>query len=190
MQYSLDVFASIASHLIGDCFDIAKPYLDNNYTGLPPLARFVSAQLFIDCNLSSKSVLLLIRAQKEWDADLITRAVMEGSLKFTYLLHGTQAEVEDKAKEYWNVLPLFYGVRHSENVKKLYENSEAYLPKWRALTDLKMEKEHIDSVREKYSRTDRQALEERWSFRAYVKHSQPQRIRVSKPLLAFPMDTP
>lgn len=80
MQRTISAWVSQASHLIGDCFDIAKPYLDRDFPGLPAQIRFVVAQLFIDCHLSSESSLLLLREGKEWDADLVGRAVMEGSL--------------------------------------------------------------------------------------------------------------
>lgn len=116
MLPELAAWTSQASHCIGECFDAAKPMLDAGYAGLPHLARFVCAQLFIDCNLSSESALLLTRAEKEWDADLITRSIMEGSFKFTYMLEGSNAEIEEKANEYWHVLPLFYRIKHGENV--------------------------------------------------------------------------
>jgi hypothetical protein len=139
--------------------------LDSEYAGLPPLTRFVCAQLFIDCNLSSESALLLIRAEKEWDADLITRSVMEGSFKFTYMLEGSCAEVEEKANEYWRVLPLFYRIRHGENAKKVFERlANPNAPEWRPLQDLLVDDEEVAAIRASYSRAERQALEEKWSF--------------------------
>ncbi len=139
--------------------------LDAEYSGLPPLARFVCAQLFIDCNLSSESVLLLIRAEKEWDADLVARSVMEGSFKFTYMLQGLRAEIEEKANEYWHVLPLFYRIRHGENVKKMFEHlPDPEAPEWRPFQDMLVDDEEIAEIRAGYSRSARQALEEKWSF--------------------------
>ena len=165
MHTALAAWTSQASHLVGECFDAATPMLDANFAGLPPLTRFVCAQLFIDCNLSTESVLLLNRAEKEWDADLVARSVMEGSLKFTYMLHGSPQEMEQKANEYWNVLPLFYRIRHSENVKKMLEHlPDPNAKEWRPLQDLLLDDSELAAIRSRYSRGDRQALEERWSF--------------------------
>lgn len=165
MHPAIAAWTSQASHLIGECFDAAKPMLDEGYPGLPPLARFVCAQLFIDCNLSSESVLLLIREEKEWDADLIARSVMEGSFKFTYMLQGPLSEIEEKANEFWHVLPLFYEIRHGENVKKMFEHlPNPNAPEWRPLQDLRMDDEEVAAIRARYSRSARQALEEKWSF--------------------------
>lgn len=66
MEQVLRSWAGLASHYIGRCFDHAKAYIDNDYAGLDPLVRFVVAQLYIDCHLSSESVLLLVLNQKEW----------------------------------------------------------------------------------------------------------------------------
>src|SRR2546421_265814 len=105
METVLRTWAALASHFIGDCFDVAKPYIDKDFRDIDPLVRFAAAQLFIDCHLSSESVLLLIQGQKEWDADLVVRAVMEGSIKFTYMLHGGADEISKKVVEFWDTLP-------------------------------------------------------------------------------------
>lgn len=165
MHPALAAWTSHASHLIGECFDAAKPMLEDEYVGLPSLARFVCAQLFIDCNLSSESILLLIRAEKAWDADLISRSVMEGSFKFTYMLQGSHAEIEEKANEFWHVLPLFYAIRHGENVKKMFEHlPDPDASEWRPLQDLRVSEDEVAAIRARYSRSERQALEEKWSF--------------------------
>lgn len=158
-------WTSAASHYIGDCFDVAKPLIDNDYQGLPPLVRFVAAQLFIDCHLSTESSLLLIRAGKEWDADIICRAVMEGSLKFAYMLHGSKEAIERKVDEYWSILPDFSAIRHSENARKILEASEnPDAPDLQPFRDLVMKSEEIESTRQMYSRAARRELEEKWSF--------------------------
>ncbi len=154
-----------ASHLIGDCFDHAKPYLDQAYEGLPPLVRFVAAQLFIDCHLSSESSLLLIQSGKEWDADLISRSVMEGSVKLTYILYGSSSEIESKVEEYWQVLPLFSTIRHGEHARQFLDAiTDADAPEWQPFKELLVEPEEVTSIRAIYSKRARQEIEERWSF--------------------------
>lgn len=165
MEKIFGTWAGLASHLIGDYFDYAKPFINDDYAGLDPLVRFVTAQLLIDCHLSSESILLLIREQKEWDADIIARALTEGSLKFTYMLDGSPTETKTKVTEYWELLPEFYAIKHSERAKRLLEevpNPES--PEWQPFRDLIIDDEHIQKIRTLYSRQERQALEEKWSF--------------------------
>jgi hypothetical protein len=99
------LWAQTASELIGECYDYARPFIDKDYDGLDPFVRFVVAQLFIDCHLSSESALILVGAGKEWDADILNRAVMEGSYKLLYMLIGDASDLARKANEYWNILP-------------------------------------------------------------------------------------
>jgi hypothetical protein len=167
-----------ASQLIGDCFDRAKPMLDQDYLGLPPLTRFVVAQLFIACHLSSESVLLLLREDKEWDADLIGRSVMEGSLKLTYMLRGTREEVSLKVDEYWNILPLFASIRDGEYAQRFLDQvPKPIAPEWQPIQRMLVSPKEVEQTRAEYSRADRRLLEERWSVtgicRAFAASAEP-----------------
>jgi hypothetical protein len=163
---------------------LAKPYIDDGYEGFDPLVRFVTAQLYIDCHLSSESVLLLVRAQKEWDADVIARSVMEGSLKYTYMLEGKPEEIRAKVHEYWTLLPRFYAIKHSDRAKQLLEvlpNPKD--PEWQSFRDLIVEDSEIAEARTQFSRQERQTLEERWSFsglcRAFAKSENSERRKLA-----------
>jgi hypothetical protein len=164
-------WAGLASHFIGECFDMAKLFIDQSHEGLDPLVRFVSAQLYIECHLSSESALLLVRAQKEWDAEVIARSVMEGSLKLMYMFEGTPEEIRTKVHEYWNVLPLFYAIRHSERAKQILDAlPESDRGKWeQSFRDLLVPDSEINETRARFSRQARQTLEEKWSFSGLCK---------------------
>ncbi|BBA69301.1 hypothetical protein [Geobacter sulfurreducens] len=174
MERIFKSWSGLASHFIGECFDVAKPFIDERYSGLDPLIRFVAAQLYIDCHLSSESILLLIREQKEWDTDLVARSVMEGSLKFTYMLQGEPPDIGRKVDEYWNILPQFASIKHSERaVRFLQEVPDPDNPNWLPFKELILDEPMITAIRSKYSRQERQSLEESWSFtgicRAFAK---------------------
>lgn len=170
MERVFKTWTGYASQFTGECFDLAKPFIDSECQKLDPLVRFVAAQLFIDCHLSSESVLLLIRAQKEWDADLISRSVMEGSFKFTYMLDGSADEIKAKAHEYWNLLPQFYTIKHSERAKRFLEDvPNPDSPEWQPFHDLIIDDSEIATTRATFSRQERQYLEEKWSFSGICK---------------------
>jgi len=164
-------WTSAASHLIGEYFDLAKPYIDKDYTGHGPRVRFVAAQLFIDCHLTSESVLVLVRAGKEWDADQLNRSVVEGTLKFLYMMRGTPLEMDEKAEEYWDTLPSFASVRRSARAKSILQSvPNPDDPSWRALRDLVLSDVDVTTARKNTNRSDRQTLEKRWSFTGIVAH--------------------
>jgi hypothetical protein len=154
-----------ASQFIGECFDGARPFIDQNYDGLDPYLRFVSAQLFIDCQLTSESVLILVREGKEWDADLVNRSLMEGSIKYVYMLLGDAPEMVRKAREYWEILPRFAAIRRSDRVKRfIREIPGAGSLQWRPFHDLVLSDQEVEVARQGMNRKQRAALEETWSF--------------------------
>lgn len=171
LEASRLTWTSIGSHLVGEYFDAAKPYIDRQYAGMDPHLRFVSAQLFIDCGLTSESVLLLVRAGKEWDADLVTRSVVEGSLKYAYMMTGAPADMLRKATEYWNTLPGFAAVQRSERARRILASvSDPDDIQWQPFRELVLSDAEVDAARRGTNRCDRQALERQWSFSGIVEH--------------------
>ncbi|WP_369920425.1 hypothetical protein AB8E32_19880 [Marinomonas polaris] len=171
MERILSTWAGLSSHFIGECFDTAKPYLDQQFEGMDPYVRFVSAQLFIDCHLSSESSLILVRESKEWDADMINRSVMEGTIKYVFLMSGGASEVREKAFEYWEQLPNFSAIRHHDRALSfLNEVSNPDDPEWIPFKKLLLTQEEIDSLRNGTNKKDRSLLEQKWSFSEITKN--------------------
>ncbi|TRW91994.1 hypothetical protein EKO24_016035 [Candidatus Methylobacter oryzae] len=170
MEKILSTWAGLSSHFIGDCFDIAKPYLDKQFEGMDPYVRFVSSQLFIDCHLSSESSVLLIREGKEWDADIINRSVMEGTIKYVFLMSGESTDVQTKAFEYWELLPNYAAVKHHERASSfLSEVANPDAPEWIPFKNLLLTEQEIDAYRNGVNRADRKKLEQKWSFSEITK---------------------
>ena len=170
MEQTLKNWSQLANKFILECFHLAETLLNDNQTETDPLIAFVLAQLNIDCHLSSESVLLLIGEQKEWDADLIARSVMEGTFKFTYMLDGDTEEIKTKVNEYWHLLPQFAVIKHSERAESfLSEVPNRDSPEWLPLQNLILDDSGISSIRNKYSRKERMAFEEKWSFSGICK---------------------
>lgn len=165
MERILSTWVGLSSHFIGECFDAAKPYLDQHFEGMDPYVRFVSSQLFIDCHLSSESSLILVREAKEWDADMIIRSVMEGTIKYAFLMSGEPLKVRQKAFEYWEQLPNFSAIRHHDRaIAFLDEVSNPEDPEWIPFKKLLLTQEEIDCLRNGTNKKDRSLLEKKWSF--------------------------
>ena len=165
MQKDFQIWAVLGSQFIGDYFDQAQLVLNERLQSLDPLVQFLVQQLYLDCHLSSESVLILAANGKEWDADLIIRSILEGSLKFVYLLDGNSTEQVVRANEYWNVLPDFGAIRRDSRARSMIPDlPNAENERWEPVRDLLMDEDEINTVRQNYSRKERAALEERWSF--------------------------
>lgn len=171
----------LASNFIGMCFDQAKPLLDKDSIAVNPYVRFVSTQLFINCHLTSESVLILIQEDKVWDADILIRSVAEGSFKYVYMLMGDEEEIIEKVKEYWDILPLFSDIKHSNIAKDVLEAVQDPVdPHWNPFRELIRDDNTVEQIRKNYSRTQRNKLNEKWSFAGisrYFSNSKDERLK-------------
>ncbi len=64
----------------------------------------VTIPLFVALHSSSESILVLLQNQAVFDADILLRCIMEGTMKYCYLMTGTKDEQSSKCKEYRVVL--------------------------------------------------------------------------------------
>ena len=159
----LATWAGMGSHFIGECFDAAKPCLDQDYKDLPQGVRFVVAQLYIDCHLTSESALILIQHGKEWDADILSRAVMEGTVKFVYMLTGGEESIRRKVQEYWEILPQFSAIRHSLHARSYMEEPDAPSRHMPVFQEIVLKDAEVKATRHEWSKARRKQLEEAWS---------------------------
>ena len=165
MEANLKQWTSLASHFIGEHFDHCKPFLDKDYQGLHPLVRFVSTQLYISCHFSSESALLLLRKGQEWDADILNRSIVEGVVKYIFMLYGSDEEKLTKAKEYWDILPNYSAIKRSDKAHSFLIASNGHnSPEWRAIQDLTLTESEVETLRDGSNRRDRNLLYQKWSF--------------------------
>lgn len=103
----MDFFAFVsdyifqANELINDLFFSLVPlYKEENGDG-----QDVVVPLFTALHASSQNILVLLRIQTALhDADILLRTVMEGTIKYCYLMNGTEDERREKHIEYKQVL--------------------------------------------------------------------------------------
>lgn len=81
------------------------------------------------------------------------------------MINGDDEEKLRKVNEYWNILPLFSSIRHSEKLHRLLGAVKNLNdPQWTPYKYLLMTDEQISRIRAMYSKNDRKKLEETWSF--------------------------
>lgn len=159
------------SHCLGEAYDICAPNIDNESKFLNTFVRFVTAQLLISCHLTSESVLVLIANRKIWDADILVRSVLEGTFKFVFILDGTEEEYLEKAKEYWEILPEIARLsRHqrASNLLNTYDDANYRLK--RPISEQILTPEEEKELRERYPKSYRKKLAQKWSFMEIAKH--------------------
>lgn len=168
-------WAGLASHLIGEYFDSCKHLNDKDYTGLHPLVRFVSAQLFIACHLTSESVLLLAKLDKAWDADILCRSVIEGTAKYSYILYGSdQSTWTDRCHEYWHLHPAIMLKKDCARAAKLKvqfpENGSIKNKHYKPLDDMVSMGQGYSDLWDSTTKKERKDLDNTWSFGGILEH--------------------
>lgn len=127
---------------------------------LYPLIEFIISRL--------ETVLTLAEADRIWDAEIILRSALETFIKFIFITTASKEEQKKRIKEYWVSLAEINKLKLSEQGKKNLKHfgySEmhriAYLPL------VLSEKEEYE-LREKWTKAERQKVEQKWSFTEMV----------------------
>lgn len=165
MEHKFKRWTALASHFIGEHFDQCKPLLDKDYAGMHPKVRFVSTQLYLSCQFSTESSLLLLQQGQEWDSEIINRSIIEGVVKYIFMLQGSDEEVIEKVNEYWEILPSYSSVKRSDRVGSLLNDTDSeIIQNSQSLQDLKLDPSETESIREGTNKQQRKLLEQKWSF--------------------------
>jgi hypothetical protein len=168
MLERIQKWAEDGSHFMGTCFDLSLPILDYESNQLDPFVRFVLAQLYISCHQTSKSILILTCHQKEWDASILERTLMEGSIKFAFIAHGNDEEIKSKAEEFWGALQETYDTgRHARAEQLIGVIGDA---KAKAAIGILLSEEELSRIQSKFSKSQRKALQQKWAFLEILKY--------------------
>lgn len=168
-------WAVIASNLNGEIFDACKHLIDNNYTGINPLVRFVNTQLFIGCHLTSESMLILTQLEKVWDADILCRSVLEGTVKHAFMLQGADESLWlSRCQEYWYTHPNIMLKKDCSRAKDLRdiilsvhgENASNL----ESLDDMVYMGEQLQEFLKSTTKESRRAIDKRWSLSGILEH--------------------
>lgn len=118
------------------------------------------------CISTSGSALNLIEIGRVWDAAILQRSVMEGTVRFIYLLQG-EGDLDDKFDEFSSALEDIAWLRLTRKVhsfldalgdRKLDEGSQ------KTLESMVLHASEIEQLSEKYNKRDRRQIENKWSF--------------------------
>lgn len=164
VQVSLLDWASEASQIAGDLFDeVSRLFTDERFPD--PNEGLLLWQLLASTHATGESALLLVGNVRLWDADVLVRSVFEGSLKFTFLLLGDEAERRQKLQEFgvalWDISELKRHVRLQELLAAIPDPAA---DEWRSLRDMILPEERVAEIRARYPRDVRRKIEQRWSF--------------------------
>ncbi|MDE1147642.1 MAG: DUF5677 domain-containing protein [Azospirillaceae bacterium] len=113
---------------------------------------------------SSESAILLISYAQLWDSEILVRAIVESTIKTTYLLQ-SKSDFETRYQEYRHDLFQIGLLKdHSKTQELLNLISDNDAPSWRPLKDRLLSEAEINDISGKYPQSRRRSLETQWGF--------------------------
>lgn len=155
----------------------ADEYLKGLFYKLSPLYRKehgenqdVVVPLFTALHSTSESILILLLNQAIFDADVLLRTVMEGTIKYCYLMTGTVEERQEKYIEYKvKMTDIDKIADHNKAVEavailKEFSMNSTIPFELSILTD-----EELAEITGKYPKRKREELKRKWSYQSLLR---------------------
>lgn len=117
---------------------------------------------------ASESALLLCAYGQLWDAEVLARAVLEGTLKFAYLVQNRESFEARHAEYAQDLFAIAQMKDHLKCVELLAAVRDPDEPRWQPIKDRLIDDEELAELRTMYDRAHRRELENRWGFTGLV----------------------
>ncbi len=121
-----------------------------------PLIEFVISRL--------ETVTTLVIDDRIWDAEIILRSALETFVKFIFITSADKDEQKKRIEEYWISLAEINKLKLSEQGKKNLKHFGASEMHRLAYLPLVLSEEEENELRKKWTRIERQKVEQKWSF--------------------------
>lgn len=126
-----------------------------------PLIEFVIERI--------ETVIALTVDNRIWDAEIILRSAMETLAKLIFITTTKGVERENRIYEFWNLLAEINVVKQSEQAKKNLKHLEHLEIPNIAFKPLLLTEQKEKILKAKWTKVERQKLEQKWSFTEIVK---------------------
>ncbi len=155
----IDIYTDCINRQRIEVYKILKNNI-NNLEEIRPLIDFIMSRL--------DAVYSLILDWMLWDAEIVLRSALETLVKLIYILEGNSEEYLERCNEFWRVLPKLYSLKLSMQGKRNLEYlGESEIHRL-AYTPLILPPAEEKQIKDKWPKSDRQKIEQRWSFSEIV----------------------
>jgi len=138
-----------------ELFGVIKEHLDE-IQPIFPIIKFVISRL--------ETVSTLTTDDRIWDAEIVLRSALETLIKLLFIINADEDEQKKRIDEYWNQLSEINSLKLSNQAitnLECFPESEAHKL---AYSPIILSEEKLNQLRTKWSKKERQKLEQKWSF--------------------------
>ncbi len=168
MLYSSTVLPLIlkGDKYIKDLIELLSPLYKKEFG----FGQEVTVPLFTALHSTSESILILLQERAIFDADILLRTVMEGTIKYCYLLTGDLTERKEKYEEYKNKLTDIDKISDHYKAKKTIEILNLFSTKsTKPFESYLLKHDELEDLQKLYSKKIRTVIKERWSYQHILK---------------------
>jgi len=134
-----------------DYFHMCKSTLLSNQDKIAQKLYFLLSQLVTSCQRATEGSVSLVRSCYLWEAEVLIRSVVEGTVKYIYLCIEDEDKRTNKVAEYWDDLPNLYQIKqHSKAAEWLSQAGNTKEQRWKPLRDLILDPEELALLKSKY----------------------------------------
>lgn len=117
---------------------------------------------------TSESALLLCAWGQLWDAEVLVRSVLEGTLKFAYMLQARDTFALRHAEYARDLFDIGLLKDHRKALELLAAVNNPAEDEWKPIRDLLLGDEEAADIASRFDKAARRALETRWGFSGLV----------------------
>lgn len=130
----------------------------------------VVVPLFTSLHSTSESILILLLNKAIFDADVLLRTVMEGTIKYCYLMTGTEKEKQEKYAEYKVELTNIDKILdHNKAVEAVDILREFPMNSTKPFELSILSDDELSELSKKYPKKERDALKRKWSYQSLLR---------------------
>lgn len=130
----------------------------------------VTVPLFTVLHSYSESILILLQNGGIFEADILLRCTMEGTVKYCYLMTGTDEQRREKLSEYKEILPEFDKLHDHQKAKDAIEILREFSNNnTKPFETMIISNEEAEQIRNKYSKREKTDLKQKWSYQSLLK---------------------
>lgn len=135
-----------------------------------PTGQEITVPLFTALHSYSESVLILLQNRGVYEADIILRAIMEGSVKYCYMMRGSNEERTKRLTEYQADLLSLERINDHKKAKEAIETLKQFTNhSTKPFETMLLDETMVSEIEATYSRKDRNALEGKWKYQALLR---------------------
>lgn len=142
-----------------ELFRIIKIH-EKELDGVLPILEFILERLGTVANLTVDN--------RIWDAEIVLRSAIETFVKYVFITTADESERKIRLDEFWNLLAEVNSLKQSEQAKKNLAHLGGLDTHNLAYSHMLLPEEIETELRTKWTKSERQKLEQKWSFTEIV----------------------